>query len=212
MPRPPEEQKPDDVGTPEAIPVEPQTSETDSVERRPSRSRARSAAVLDGDELRLRLSSELHRILRTQCHPGGWRVEDLVTETLRHTLVARSPAIFHGDRLLASEDVCRFWSRNPLETGLRLRSDRGTFLISTHPESGGYHQWRQHFTTLGLADPDREARQMRLIQLQEAMGSVEDFAPSGWRKEIRADDFIVTEGVLNEAGSTAGGGPGDRRG
>ena len=212
MPRPSEELQTDDVGAPEGIAAVPPASETDSVERRPSRSRARSAAVLDGDELKLRLSSELHRILRTQCHPGGWRMEDLVTETLRHHLVARSPAIFHGDRLLASADVCRFWSRNPLETGLRLRSDRGTFLISTHPESGGYRQWRQHFTTLGLSDPDREARQMRLIQLQEAMESVEDFAPTGWRKEIRAEDFIVTEGVLTDAGSTAAGGTGDRRG
>ena len=53
---------------------------------------------------------------------------------------------------------------------------------------------------------------MRLIQLQEAMESVEDFAPTGWRKEIRAEDFIVTEGVLTDAGSTAAGGTGDRRG
>lgn len=212
MPRLPEELQMEEMGAPEATPAVPPASEADSVERRPSRSRARSAAVLDGDELKLRLSSELHRVLRTQCHPGGWRVEDLVTETLRHHLVARSPAIFHGDRLLASADVCRFWSRNPLETGLRLRSDRGTFLISTHPESGGYRQWRQHFTTLGLSDPDREARQMRLIQLQEAMESVEDFASTGWRKEIRADDFIVTEGVLNDAAAMAGGVAGDRRG
>ncbi len=134
-----------------------------------------------------------------------------MAEALRHHLVARSPAIVQGDRVLASEDTCRFWSRNPLETGLRLRSDKGTFLISTHPESGGYRQWRQHFITLGLADPDREARQMRLIQLQEAMAQVDDFDPSGWRKEIRAEDFIVTEGVLTDVGPASGSRSGDRR-
>ena len=183
--------------------------ETGSTERRPSRSRSRSAAALEGDELRIRLSPELHRLLRTQSHPGGWRLEELVAETLRHHLASRSPAIVQGDRILASADVARFWSRNPLETGLKLRSDRGTFLISTHPESGGYRQWRQHFTTLGVTDPDREARQMRLIQLQETLGRVDDFDPSEWRKEIRAEDFIVTEGVVAEAGPGAGG---DRQG
>jgi len=50
---------------------------------------------------------------------------------------------------------------------------------------------------------------MRLIQLQETLGRVDDFDPDEWRKEIRAEDFIVTEGVVAEAGPGAGG---DRQG
>lgn len=200
----PLEVTPTDDGRTSGPAVTPAPAETEASERRPSRSRTRSAAVLDADELRLRLSSELHRMLRTQCHPGGWKVEELVAETLRHHLPSRSPAIVQGDRILASEDVCRFWSRNPLETGLRLRSDKGTFVFSTNPDSAGYRQWRQHFTTLGLSDPDREARQMRLIQLQEAMGRVDDFDPAGWRKEIRPEDFVVTEGVLADSAPSPG--------
>jgi len=209
MPENPGEFLSDGADVPRPDPGASPSPEIESTERRPSRSRSRSEAALEGDELRVRLLPELHRLLRTQSHPGGWKLEELVAETLRHHLASRSPAIVQGNRILASADVARFWSRNPLETGLKLRSDRGTFLISTHPESKGYRQWQQHFTTLGVTDPDREARQMRLIQLQETLGTVDDFDPAEWRKEIRAEDFIVTEGVVADGGSSAGG---DRQG
>ena len=169
---------------------------------RGARSRVRSTAALEGEDLRIRLSPELHRLLRSQCHPGGWRLEELVTEMLRQGLAARTPSIYAGDRLLASADTCRFWSRNPLDTNLRLRSDRGSFLISTRPDSSGCQQWQRHFTTLGLPDAEREARQMRLIQLQETMASVEDFDPEGWRKDIGPEDFSVMEEMLAEGGGS----------
>ena len=175
-------------------------------ERRAARPRTRASGSIEGQDLRIRLPPELHQRLRVQCQPSGWTPEELVVQMLRSLLPARTPAIFHGDRLLASRDTCRFWSRNPLETSLRLISDQGTFLISTQTASAAYRHWLDHFTTLGLPDPDREARQMRLIQLQGAVLSVEDFSAEDWRKQIPAEDYIVTEAMVSEPahGSNAG--------
>lgn len=194
------------------IPDPPEGSGTRSVaaperpERRAARPRTRASGSIEGQDLRIRLPPELHQQLRVQCQPSGWTPEELVVQMLRSLLPARTPAIFHGDRLMASRDTCRFWSRNPLETSLRLISDQGTFLISTQTTSGGYRQWLDHFTTLGLTDPDREARQMRLIQLHGTVKSAEDFSPGDWRKQILEEDYVVTEAMVSEAVPGARGG------
>ncbi|MFZ9855313.1 MAG: hypothetical protein ACO3I0_09370 [Limisphaerales bacterium] len=200
------------------IPDPPEESGSQSVapperpERRAARPRTRASGSIEGQDLRIRLPPELHQRLRVQCQPSGWTPEELVVQMLRSLLPARTPAIFHADRLLASRDTCRFWSRNPLETSLRLISDQGTFLISTQTTSGGYRQWLDHFTTQGLPDPHREARQMRLIQLQGAVQSVEDFSPEDWRKQIPAEDYIVTEAMVSETAHGSGGGPQEAQG
>lgn len=205
----------DDITVPDSAPGEgdePQAGVPDRPERRPSRPRTRASGSMEGQELRLRLPPELHQRLRVHCRPSGWTPEELVVQMLRSLLPARTPAIQHGDRLLASADICRFWSRNPSETTLRLISDQGTFLVSTQTSSPAFRQWVDHFTTLGLADPDREARQMRLIQLQERMQSVEDFEPVEWRKQIPTEDYVVTEGLISGSAPGLEGAPQERVG
>jgi len=106
--------------------------------------------------------------------------------------------------------VCRFWHRHPMETALRLTSEKGVFLITTNPASPLFKHWKEHYTLLGLPDVDRMARQMRLIQLQEWVQSVEDFDISDWRKTIAEEDYLVTRAVvsqqegLTEAGNRSG--------
>lgn len=198
-----------DLETEEVLPAEPEAEtetepvvleEAPPIEPRPpvARETGRSASALDGEDLRVRLNPEVRRLLRLHCHPSGWGMEDLVLELLRQGLSSRMPAVYFGERLLASADVCRFWMRNPRDTTLRLRSDRGTFLITSLPDSACCRQWVQHFTTLGLDNAPTEARQMRLIQLQEAMNSVDDFKPGQWRKEIPVEEYSVMDEVITD--------------
>ena len=182
------------------------TPETlEPVERKPKRGKSsRKSAVLEGDEARIRISPEIRRLLSLHCHHEGWSLDDLISHAVRHTLSARSPAIYQDEWLLASHNICRFWSRHPLETNLNLVSDRGTFLVTTNTSSASYLHWKSHFVQLGLPDPDLLARQMRLFQLQEQMISVEDFDALDWRKEISKEDYVVTQAVVAEQEATPG--------
>ncbi|MEY3546417.1 MAG: hypothetical protein RLZZ313_778 [Verrucomicrobiota bacterium] len=190
----------------------PVPDDSDAVlDRKPKKAKAvRRNPTIEGDELKVRLGTDLRRLLSLHCHLEGWSVNELVTTVLRSALSARSPAIWHGGTLLASAHVCRFWHRHPMETALRLTSEKGVFLITTNPASPLFKHWKEHYTLLGLPDVDRMARQMRLIQLQEWVQSVEDFDISDWRKTIAEEDYLVTRAVvsqqegLTEAGNRSG--------
>jgi hypothetical protein len=71
-----------------------------------------------------------------------------------------------------------------------------------------FKHWKEHYTLLGLPDADRMARQMRLIQLQEWVQSVEDFDLADWRKTIAEEDYLVTRAVVSQQeGLTEAGSP-----
>jgi hypothetical protein len=188
---------------PEAATTEPSgpTSEdSDAVsERKPRKGKAvRRSASIEGEELRIRLGTDLRRLLALQCHSDGWSVNDLVTSVLWSVLSARSPSIWHAGTCLASANVCRFWHRHPMDTALRLTSDKGVFLITTNPASPLFKHWKEHYSLLGVPDCDRMARQMRLIQLQEWLQSVEDFEVDDWRKALLEEDYLVTRAVVSQ--------------
>jgi len=168
-------------------------------DRKPKKAKSvRRNPAIEGDELKIRLGTDLRRLISVQCHSEGWAVNELVTAVLRTALSVRSPAIWHGGTLLASAHVCRFWHRHPMETALRLTSEKGVFLITTNPASALFKHWKEHYTLLGLPDADRMARQMRLIQLQEWVQSVEDFDLADWRKTIAEEDYLVTRAVVSQ--------------
>ena len=175
----------------------PASEDSDVVsERKPRKGKAaRRSASIEGEELKIRLGTDLRRLLALQCHVDGWSVNDLVSSVLRSVLSARSPSIWHGGTVLASANVCRFWHRHPMDTALRLTSDKGVFLITTNPASPLFKHWKEHYTLLGMPDCDRMARQMRLIQLQEWVQSVEDFDVDDWRKPLLEEDYMVTRAV-----------------
>ncbi|MEN9777766.1 MAG: hypothetical protein RJB04_1521 [Verrucomicrobiota bacterium] len=181
-------------------PGTPASEDSDAAaERKPRKGKAaRRSASIEGEELKIRLGTDLRRLLASQCHADGWSVNDLVSSVLRSVLSARSPSIWHGGTALASADVCRFWHRHPMETALRLTSDKGVFLITTNPASPLFKHWQEHYALLGLPDSDRMARQMRLIQLQEWVLSVEDFEVDDWRKVLAEEDYLVTRAVVSQ--------------
>ena len=49
-----------------------------------------------------------------------------------------------------------------------------------------------------MPDCDRMARQMRLIQLQEWVQSVDDFDVDDWRKPLAEEDYMVTRAVVSQ--------------
>jgi hypothetical protein len=49
-----------------------------------------------------------------------------------------------------------------------------------------------------MPDCDRMARQMRLIQLQEWVQSVDDFDVDDWRKPLSEEDYMVTRAVVSQ--------------
>ena len=168
-------------------------------ERKPRKGKAvRRSASLEGEELKIRLGTELRRLVAQQCHTDGWSVNDLVSSVLRSALSARSPSIWHGGTALATANVCRFWHRHPMDTALRLTSDKGVFVITTNPASPLFKHWKEHYTLLGMPDCDRMARQMRLIQLQEWVQSVDDFDVDDWRKTLTEEDYMVTRAVVSQ--------------
>jgi hypothetical protein len=85
-----------------------------------------------------------------------------------------------------------------MDTALRLTSDKGVFLITTNPASPLFKHWKEHYSLLGVPDCDRMARQMRLIQLQEWLQSVEDFEVDDWRKALLEEDYLVTRAVVSQ--------------
>lgn len=166
-------------------------------DRKPRKGRGgRKVAALEGEELKIRLDVDLRRLIARQCHADGWSIADLVSSVLRQALSARSPEIRHGGVSIASADVCRFWQRHPMETALRLTSDKGVFLVTTNPASPLFSHWKEHYTILGWPEADRMARQMRLIQLQEWVQSAEDFEAEGWCKAIAEEDYHVIRAVV----------------
>lgn len=186
--------------TPAAEPGVPTSEDSDAAsERKPRKPKtARRSASIEGEELKIRLGTDLRRLLALQCHADGWSVNDLVSSVLRSVLSARSPSIWHGGTALASANVCRFWHRHPMDTALRLSSDKGVFLITTNPASPLFKHWKEHYALLGMPDCDRMARQMRLIQLQEWVQSVEDFDVDDWRKPLLEEDYLVTRAVVSQ--------------
>ena len=183
-----------------AEPNSPTAEDSDvASERKPKKGKAaRRSASLEGEELKIRLGTELRRLVALQCHADGWSVNDLVSSVLRSALSARSPSIWHGGTALATANVCRFWHRHPMDTALRLTSDKGVFLITTNPASPLFKHWKEHYTLLGMPDCDRMARQMRLIQLQEWVQSVDDFDVDDWRKPLSEEDYLVTRAVVSQ--------------
>lgn len=183
-----------------AEPNGPTAEDSDAAsERKPKKGKAaRRSASLEGEELKIRLGTELRRLVALQCHADGWSVNDLVSSVLRSALSARSPSIWHGGTALATSNVCRFWHRHPMDTALRLTSDKGVFLITTNPASPLFKHWKEHYTLLGMPDCDRMARQMRLIQLQEWVQSVDDFDVDDWRKPLSEEDYLVTRAVVSQ--------------
>ena len=183
-----------------AEPNSPTAEDSDvASERKPKKGKAaRRSASLEGEELKIRLGTELRRLVALQCHADGWSVNDLVSSVLRSALSARSPSIWHGGAALATSNVCRFWHRHPMDTALRLTSDKGVFLITTNPASPLFKHWKEHYTLLGMPDCDRMARQMRLIQLQEWVQSVDDFDVDDWRKPLSEEDYLVTRAVVSQ--------------
>lgn len=183
-----------------ADPVPAPVEEADPApDRKPRKGRGgRRVAALDGEELKIRLGVDLRRLIARQCHADGWSMAELVSSVLRQALSARSPEIRHGGVSIASADICRFWHRHPMETALRLTSDKGVFLITTNPASPLFSHWKEHYTILGLPEADRMARQMRLIQLQEWVQSVEDFEVDGWCKSIAEEDYHVSRAVVSQ--------------
>ncbi|MCX6863878.1 MAG: hypothetical protein NT050_13375 [Verrucomicrobia bacterium] len=183
-----------------AEPNSPTAEDSDvASERKPKKGKAaRRSASLEGEELKIRLGTELRRLVALQCHADGWSVNDLVSSVLRSALSARSPSIWHGGTALATSNVCRFWHRHPMDTALRLTSDKGVFLITTNPASPLFKHWKEHYTLLGMPDCDRMARQMRLIQLQEWVQSVDDFDVDDWRKPLSEEDYLVTRAVVSQ--------------
>jgi predicted HicB family RNase H-like nuclease len=183
-----------------AEPNSPTAEDSDAAsERKPKKGKAaRRSASLEGEELKIRLGTELRRLVALQCHADGWSVNDLVSSVLRSALSARSPSIWHGGTALATSNVCRFWHRHPMDTALRLTSDKGVFLITTNPASPLFKHWKEHYTLLGMPDCDRMARQMRLIQLQEWVQSVDDFDVDDWRKPLSEEDYLVTRAVVSQ--------------
>ena len=127
-----------------AEPNSPTAEDSDvASERKPKKGKAaRRSASLEGEELKIRLGTELRRLVALQCHADGWSVNDLVSSVLRSALSARSPAIWHGGTALATSNVCRFWHRHPMDTALRLTSDKGVFLITTNPASPLFKHWK----------------------------------------------------------------------
>jgi hypothetical protein len=61
-----------------------------------------------------------------------------------------------------------------------------------------FKHWKEHYTLLGMPDCDRMARQMRLIQLQEWVQSVDDFDVDDWRKSLSEEDYLVTRAVVSQ--------------
>ena len=183
-----------------AEPNSPTAEDSDAAsERKPKKGKAaRRSTSLEGEELKIRLGTELRRLVALQCHADGWSVNDLVSSVLRSALSARSPSIWHGGTALATSNVCRFWHRHPMDTALRLTSDKGVFLITTNPASPLFKHWKEHYTLLGMPDCDRMARQMRLIQLQEWVQSVDDFDVDDWRKPLSEEDYLVTRAVVSQ--------------